>query len=93
MAAVPYAAACGSLMFGMTATRPDIAYAMQVVSRFMANPSKTHSEAIKLTIRYLKGTKSRYLCYGKGPLELKGLCYANMDSDVDTCKSTSIFTM
>mgnify|MGYP006957877333 CR=1 FL=1 len=59
---VPYASPCDSFIYAMVATRPDIAHAMQVVSR----------EVIKPTIRYLKGTKSKYICYGKGPLELLG---------------------
>ena len=32
MHGVPYASACGSLMYAMVATRPDIAYAVGVVS-------------------------------------------------------------
>ena len=54
MQVVPYASACGSLLYAMVATRPDIAYAMGVVSRFMANPRKAHWNAIKSIMRYLK---------------------------------------
>ncbi|KAE8686785.1 cytochrome c bioproteinsis protein CCS1 [Hibiscus syriacus] len=39
---VPYASAVGSLMFAMICTRPDIAQAVGVVSRYMANPGKEH---------------------------------------------------
>ena len=39
---VPYASAIGSLMYAMVCTRPDIGYAVGVVSRFMSNPSKEH---------------------------------------------------
>ncbi|MCO5601983.1 hypothetical protein L7F22_056110 [Adiantum nelumboides] len=42
MAKIPYASACGSLMYAMVATRPDIAHAVGVVSRFMSNPGKKH---------------------------------------------------
>ena len=42
MAKVPYASACGSLMYAMVATRPDITYAMGVVGRFMSNLRKKH---------------------------------------------------
>ena len=38
----PYASAVGSLMYAMIATRPDIAFAVGVVSRYMSNPSKKH---------------------------------------------------
>ena len=47
MAKVPYASAIGSLMYAMVCTRPDIGHAMGVVSRFMSNPGKAHSEAVK----------------------------------------------
>ena len=40
MAKVPYASAVGSLMYAMVCTRPDIANAVGVVSRYMANPEK-----------------------------------------------------
>ncbi|KAE8673308.1 hypothetical protein F3Y22_tig00111794pilonHSYRG00058 [Hibiscus syriacus] len=42
MSRVPYASAMGSLMFAMICTRPDIAQAVGVVSRYMVNPDKEH---------------------------------------------------
>jgi ATP-binding cassette subfamily B (MDR/TAP) protein 1 len=39
---VPYQSAMGSLMYAMVCTRPDIAYAVGVVSRFMTNPGEAH---------------------------------------------------
>ena len=42
MAKVLHASASGSLMYTMVATRPDIAYAMEVVSTYMSNPGKKH---------------------------------------------------
>ena len=56
MAKIPYASACGSLMYAMVATRPDIAFAVGVVSRFMSNPGKRHWDAVKSILRYLGGT-------------------------------------
>ncbi|MCO5579809.1 hypothetical protein L7F22_033671 [Adiantum nelumboides] len=66
MAKIPYASACGSLMYAMVAMRPDIAHAMRVVSRFMSNPGKKHWDAIKSILRYLSGTTDRQLCYVVG---------------------------
>uniref|UniRef100_A0A2N9ELN6 Reverse transcriptase Ty1/copia-type domain-containing protein n=1 Tax=Fagus sylvatica TaxID=28930 RepID=A0A2N9ELN6_FAGSY len=40
MSKVPYASAIGSLMYAMVCTRPDIAHAVGVVSRYMSNPRK-----------------------------------------------------
>ena len=42
MRKVPYALAIGSLMYAIIFTRPDIAHAVVVVSRFLSNPSKEH---------------------------------------------------
>uniref|UniRef100_A0A2N9ECD3 thiamine diphosphokinase n=1 Tax=Fagus sylvatica TaxID=28930 RepID=A0A2N9ECD3_FAGSY len=52
MSKVPYASAIGSLMYAMVCTRPDIAYAVGVVSRYMSNPRKQHWEAVKWILRY-----------------------------------------
>ena len=61
MAKVPYSLAMGSLMWAMIATRLDIAFALGVVSRYMANPGKKHWLAVKNIFRYLKRTANRCL--------------------------------
>ena len=40
MIVVPYAQAVGSLMYAMTSTRPDICYAVGLVSKYQSNPAK-----------------------------------------------------
>ena len=40
MSKVPYASAIGNLMYVMMCTRPDIAHAVGVVSKFMSRPGK-----------------------------------------------------
>uniref|UniRef100_A0A3Q7GWB6 Reverse transcriptase Ty1/copia-type domain-containing protein n=1 Tax=Solanum lycopersicum TaxID=4081 RepID=A0A3Q7GWB6_SOLLC len=47
--------AMGSLMYAMVCTRPDIAHAIGVVSRFLENPGKEHREAVKWILGYLRG--------------------------------------
>ena len=42
MSKIPYALAIGSLMYAMLCTRPDIAHAMSVTSRYQSNPDKEH---------------------------------------------------
>ena len=44
MSKVPYASAVGSLMYAMMCTRPDICYAVGLVSRYQSNPNKKHYE-------------------------------------------------
>ena len=58
MMKVPYASVFGSLMYAMVCTRPDIGYAIGVVSRFMSNPGREHWAAVKWILQYLKGTLS-----------------------------------
>jgi hypothetical protein len=40
MSRVPYSSTVGNLMYVMVCTRPDIAHAVGVVSRYMNNPGK-----------------------------------------------------
>ncbi|RVX04667.1 Retrovirus-related Pol polyprotein from transposon TNT 1-94 [Vitis vinifera] len=58
--------AIGSLMYAMVCTRPDIAYTVGVVSRFMSRPGKQHWEAVKWILRYLKGSLDTCLCFTGG---------------------------
>ncbi|WZZ70528.1 hypothetical protein YC2023_081898 [Brassica napus] len=44
---VPYASAVGSLMYAMVGSRPDLAFDVGLVSRFMSKPSREHWEAVK----------------------------------------------
>ena len=39
---VSYSSAVGSLMYAMVCSRPDLSYAMSLVSRYMSNPCKKH---------------------------------------------------
>ena len=72
MSKVPYSSAVGSLMYAMVCTRPDIAHAVEVVSRFLSNLGKEHWEAVKWILRYLRGTSRVCLCFGNGEPILDG---------------------
>nr|GMD66941.1 Retrovirus-related Pol polyprotein from transposon TNT 1-94 [Ipomoea batatas] len=52
-----YRSLIGCLMY-LTATRPDIMYAVSVLSRFMNCASESHFKAGKRVLRYVKGTLS-----------------------------------
>ena len=73
----------------MICTRPDIAYAVGVVSRFLINPRKEHWTAVKWILRYLRGTTKKCLCFGKGKPMLMGYKDADLAGDIDSRKSTS----
>ena len=72
MVFVPYASPVGSFIYAMVFTRSDIAHAVGVVSGYMENLGKEHWEAVKWLLRYLRGTSSTSLCFGKGKVTLQG---------------------
>ncbi|XP_042038299.1 secreted RxLR effector protein 161-like [Salvia splendens] len=97
MKKVPYANAIGSVMYLMVSTRPDIAYAVSCLSRYMANPGPVHWEALKWLLRYLKHTTEYELCYSKcnEGVSLTGFVDSNYANDRDKRKSTTsyVFTI
>ena len=86
---ISYSSAVGSLMYAMMCTRPDICYAVGLVSRFQSNPGLEHWKAVKRILRYLKGTASYVLCYGGSDTRLIGYTDADWGGDPDERKSTS----
>ena len=64
MDGVPYKAVVGSLMYAMVATRADLAFAVNIVSQFMASPTPLHLMVVKHIMPYLKGTLDVKLCLG-----------------------------
>ena len=60
--------------------RPDIAYAVGVLSRFTSKPSKDHWLAIKRVMRYLIGTKSYGLFYKKYPTMIEAFSDADWNT-------------
>ena len=62
-----YASFISSLHYAIDCTRPNIAYAVGVLSRFTSKPNKDHWLAIERVMRYLIGTKCDGLFYKKVP--------------------------
>ncbi|XP_073056988.1 secreted RxLR effector protein 161-like [Primulina eburnea] len=92
MKRVPYASSVGSLMYLMVCTRPDMAYSVCVVSRFMANPGEEHWLALKWILRYIKGTMNHGLMYRVGTVNgnpIKGYVDSDYAGSIDTRKSFS----
>lgn len=63
-----YGSAIGALMYLMTGTRPDIAFALATLSRFLTRPQSHHQAALQRVLRYLKGTQTLQITYRKGQL-------------------------
>ena len=86
-----YQSAVGSLMYAMLGTRPDLAFAVSVVSRYSSKPNDSHWQAVKRIFRYIKGTLDLQLTF-RGPLTaLTGYTDADWAGDQDTRRSTSGF--
>ena len=92
---VEYSRIIGSLMYLMSCTRPDIAYAVSKLSRFTSNPSADHWKAILRVLKYLRYTRNYGLHYTRYPAVLEGYADANWISDIKDSKSTSgyVFTL
>ncbi|KAL0286837.1 UNVERIFIED_CONTAM: Retrovirus-related Pol polyprotein from transposon TNT 1-94 [Sesamum calycinum] len=54
---IPYASAVGSIQYAAQCTRPDIAYALSVTSRYQACAGEAHWTAVKTILKYLRRTK------------------------------------
>ena len=95
MEKLSYASTCGSLMYAMIATRPDIAFAMGVVNKYMSNPNKKHWKAMTGTMRYVRHTKSMRICYGSQDLSVRGYTDLDYAGDLDKRRSKSgyVFTL
>jgi len=61
-----YQSIVGRLMYAAQATRPDIAFAVAALSRYLRKPYKMHMTAAKRVLRYLKSTADAKLIFS-GP--------------------------
>ncbi|GJX88329.1 retrovirus-related pol polyprotein from transposon TNT 1-94 [Tanacetum coccineum] len=79
----------GSLMY-LTASRPDLVFAVCMCARYQAKPTKKHLEAIKRIFRYLKGTINMGLWYPKNnTMSLTAYADADHAGCQDSRRSTS----
>ncbi|CAM9734767.1 unnamed protein product [Heterosigma akashiwo] len=79
-----FRSAIGKLNWIAGATRPDIAYAMQILSRGLSKPFTHHWKALILLLGYLKGTPNAGICFKKGNLDFnKNLLNISMYCDAD----------
>ncbi|GJX98595.1 zinc finger, CCHC-type containing protein [Tanacetum coccineum] len=86
---IEYSRAIGCLMYAMTSTRPDIAYAVGRLSRFTSNPSRRHWHSITRVFNYLKGTMNYGLSYVGYPSVLEAYLDASWINHVEDSSSTS----
>ncbi|KAL0440377.1 UNVERIFIED_CONTAM: Retrovirus-related Pol polyprotein from transposon TNT 1-94 [Sesamum latifolium] len=90
MSDIPYASAVGSIQYAVQCTRPDVAYALSVTSRYQACAEEAHWSAVKSILKYLRRTKDMFLIYGSGELILESYSDASFQSDDDDAKSNRV---
>jgi Reverse transcriptase (RNA-dependent DNA polymerase) len=75
-------------------TRPDIAYAVSIVSQFMHSPKEEHLEAVMRILRYLKGTPGKGIVFRRNS-HLQVSAYSDADwagCAMDRRSTTGYFT-
>ena len=81
---LPYREAVGKLLWVALGTRPDIAFAVNYLSRFVAAYSDLHWKALMRVLRYLRGTASYGIQYSRhvtNPLALRAYGDADWGGD------------
>nr|GEX03252.1 zinc finger, CCHC-type [Tanacetum cinerariifolium] len=84
-----YSSAIGCLMYVMTSTGPDIAYAVGRLSRFTSNPNGQHWCPITRIFKHLKGTMNYGLSYVGYPSVFEAYSNASWINHVDDSSSIS----
>ncbi|XP_024187552.2 uncharacterized protein LOC112192448 isoform X2 [Rosa chinensis] len=79
----------GRLIY-LSHTRPDLAYAVSVVSQFMHNPSEAHMDAVFRILQYLKSAPGKGLIFSKfSHLDVSGYTDADWAGNITDRRSTS----
>ena len=87
---VNYQSMVGSLLYASIATRPDIAQAVEAVSKFNSCPTEAHLTAVKQIFRYLKGSINLGIKYERSAdNHLVGFSDADWAGDMDDRHSTT----
>lgn len=89
-----YAAQLGSVMYAMTTTRLDIAFAVSSLAQHTKNPGPEHWKALQRIFLYLRSTIDYYVTFGgieKNQADLAGYTDASYAKDPATRRSTRAF--
>lgn len=88
-----YRSMIGALLY-LTASRPDIQFAICKCARYQSSPMESHLQAVKRILRYLKGTHTFGLWYSRdSTLDLVGYSDADFAGDrIDRTSTSGICT-
>jgi hypothetical protein len=81
-------------MYDMVCSRPNLSYAMSLVSRYIANPDKEHWNVVKWIFRYLRVTSNVCLQFSRTRKGLVGYVDSDFAADLDKKRSLTgyVFT-
>ncbi|POM80562.1 Integrase catalytic core protein [Phytophthora palmivora] len=87
----PYHSLIGCLLYITTCTRPDVAYVVTQLSRFLENPGQQHWKAAIRVLRYLKTTREHGIVYQGGPggVTVEAFSDADWGTNIDDRRSVS----
>lgn len=86
----PYRELIGSLMYLAVGTRPDIAHAVGIASRYLEKPTVVHEKSAKRILKYLKNTINfGILFHSDGTYQLNAYSDADFAGDIDSRRSTT----
>ena len=96
-----YRGIISSLIYATISTRPDITHAVNMLSRYMHQPSQTHMTAAKRVLRYLKRCSEYGLVYNNNnkqygmndELSITAYCDSDWGGDTVDNKSTTGFAV
>ena len=86
MEKVPYASTMGILMYDMLCTRPNICYAIGIVSQYQSNLRPNYWVAVKHILKYLKRTRDYMLVYSGEDFTPLGYMDSDFQLDMDSRK-------
>ena len=77
------------MLYITSCTRPDVAYVVTQLSRFLVNPGQQHWKAAFRVLRYLKTTKDYGITYDgrAGELQIQAYTDADWGSNIDDRRS------
>ncbi|KAG2767348.1 hypothetical protein Pcac1_g21368 [Phytophthora cactorum] len=92
----PYRQAIGMLMYLATGTRPDLAFVVGQLSRFVAKPSAKHVGTLQRVLKYLAGTVNYGIMYDRAKerpssIVMERYCDSDWANDPETRNSTTGF--